>query len=126
MKTGFAAVCASSPPCQRLRRNRHAVGSVEQLCAVASGPLADKDHWEGVYGRKGADEVSWFRPHLERSLSFIENASVARDAAIIDVGGGASTLRRRSPGARLSIGAAEVDRANQHLRAGLVDEMHVA
>jgi SAM-dependent methyltransferase len=54
--------------------------------------MANKDHWEGVYERKGADQVSWFRPHLERSITFIENAGVARSAGIIDVGGGASTL----------------------------------
>ena len=31
-------------------------------------------------------------PHLEQSLRFIEEAGLDRDAAIIDVGGGASTL----------------------------------
>jgi SAM-dependent methyltransferase len=54
--------------------------------------MAGKNHWEGVYERKGADEVSWYRPHLERSLAFLQNAGVPRDAAIIDVGGGTSTL----------------------------------
>jgi SAM-dependent methyltransferase len=52
----------------------------------------DKDHWDSVYGRKAADAVSWYRPHLDRSLAFIEGAGVAKDAAIIDVGGGTSTL----------------------------------
>ncbi len=50
------------------------------------------EHWEGVYGRKKTDEVSWFRPHLEQSLSYIEGAGLARDAGLIDVGAGASTL----------------------------------
>jgi len=49
-------------------------------------------HWEGVYGRKKADEVSWYRPHLERSLEFIDRALLPRDAHILDVGAGASTL----------------------------------
>lgn len=31
-----------------------------------------KDHWENVYQRKSPDEVSWYRPHLERSMGFIE------------------------------------------------------
>jgi SAM-dependent methyltransferase len=53
---------------------------------------ADQAHWDDVYGRKRADEVSWFRPHLERSLAFIAAAQLDLDAAIIDVGGGASTL----------------------------------
>jgi 2-polyprenyl-3-methyl-5-hydroxy-6-metoxy-1,4-benzoquinol methylase len=36
--------------------------------------------------------VSWFRPHLETSIALIERAAGERDAAIIDIGGGASTL----------------------------------
>ncbi|MEW5738652.1 MAG: class I SAM-dependent methyltransferase [Myxococcota bacterium] len=49
-------------------------------------------HWEGVYGRKRSTEVSWYRPHLESSLAFIEGSGLSKDTAIIDVGGGASTL----------------------------------
>ena len=54
--------------------------------------MTDRGHWEGIYGRKTAEEVSWFRPHLERSLHFIESAGLPLDAAIIDVGAGESTL----------------------------------
>jgi SAM-dependent methyltransferase len=49
-------------------------------------------HWESVYGTKPPDQVSWFRPHLERSLSFVESSNVPLDAGIIDVGGGASSF----------------------------------
>jgi len=49
-------------------------------------------HWENVYGTKAPDQVSWFRPHLETSLSFIERSAPTRSARIIDVGGGESTL----------------------------------
>ncbi len=49
-------------------------------------------HWDDIYGRKGADAVSWYRPHLERSVELIEHARMGAGAAIIDVGGGASTL----------------------------------
>ena len=51
-----------------------------------------KKHWDDVYGSKAPDQVSWYRPHLERSLRFIEEAKLPRNAAIIDVGGGTSTL----------------------------------
>lgn len=54
--------------------------------------MSAKDHWESIYERKAPDQVSWYRPHLERSLEFIERAGLAADAAIIDVGGGSSTL----------------------------------
>ncbi len=51
-----------------------------------------KAHWENVYRTKGRDEVSWFREHLDTSLRMITNTGVGKDAAIIDVGGGNSTL----------------------------------
>jgi 2-polyprenyl-3-methyl-5-hydroxy-6-metoxy-1,4-benzoquinol methylase len=51
-----------------------------------------KAHWEDVYRRLPADAVSWYRPHLETSLELIERVARARDASIIDVGGGESTL----------------------------------
>lgn len=51
-----------------------------------------KQHWENVYQTKGRDEVSWFREHLDTSLRMITNTGVGKDAAIIDVGGGNSTL----------------------------------
>lgn len=49
-------------------------------------------HWEGVYARKAPDAVSWYRAHLEQSLSFVERAGLPRDGALLDVGGGASTF----------------------------------
>lgn len=51
-----------------------------------------KRHWERVYTTKTPDAVSWYRPHLERSLALIERAADKHAAAIIDVGGGESTL----------------------------------
>lgn len=51
-----------------------------------------QEHWEAIYGAKGPQDVSWYRPHLDRSLKFIDEARLSPDAAIIDVGGGASTL----------------------------------
>lgn len=51
-----------------------------------------KQHWENVYRTKGREEVSWFREHLDTSLRMITNTGVGKDAAIIDVGGGNSTL----------------------------------
>lgn len=51
-----------------------------------------KSHWDHVYQIKGPTGVSWFRPHLEQSLRFIERVVPDRAAALIDVGGGESTL----------------------------------
>jgi 2-polyprenyl-3-methyl-5-hydroxy-6-metoxy-1,4-benzoquinol methylase len=51
-----------------------------------------RQHWDQVYAVKGPTEVSWYQPHLERSLALIESVAVNRSTAIIDIGGGASTL----------------------------------
>lgn len=51
-----------------------------------------KAHWEKVYTTKATDQVSWYRAHLEMSLSLIERAAAGLLASIIDVGGGESTL----------------------------------
>jgi 2-polyprenyl-3-methyl-5-hydroxy-6-metoxy-1,4-benzoquinol methylase len=52
-----------------------------------------QQHWEKIYGTKASNQVSWFRPHLETSLALVERATRGNQAAaIIDVGGGASTL----------------------------------
>ena len=54
--------------------------------------MSEKETWEAIYRRKQSDEVSWYRPHLDFSLRFIEAARLSPAAAILDVGGGASTL----------------------------------
>ncbi len=51
-----------------------------------------KEHWETVYTTKATDEVSWFQPHAQLSLDLIKAAATVKNAGIIDVGGGASTL----------------------------------
>ena len=54
--------------------------------------MNQKAHWDKVYSTKPAEAVSWFAPHLETSLKLIHTASARKDAAIIDIGGGESTL----------------------------------
>ena len=51
-----------------------------------------KTHWEKVYSNKSALEVSWFQQEPRLSLRLIRNSRLEPAAAIIDVGGGASTL----------------------------------
>jgi 2-polyprenyl-3-methyl-5-hydroxy-6-metoxy-1,4-benzoquinol methylase len=54
--------------------------------------MSAEQHWKNVYATKAATAVSWYAPHLARSLQLIEAAAPDREARIIDVGGGASTL----------------------------------
>jgi SAM-dependent methyltransferase len=51
-----------------------------------------RSHWEQVHATKDPEQVSWFRPHLERSLELIERAAPDWLASIVDVGAGQSTL----------------------------------
>lgn len=53
---------------------------------------AEQQHWDRVYQTKDATELSWYRAHLDTSLGLIDQAAPGRTAAIIDVGGGESTL----------------------------------
>jgi len=54
--------------------------------------MNNREHWESVYSRKAATEVSWYQAEAERSLDLIRRTTPDRAAPIIDVGGGASTL----------------------------------
>lgn len=49
-------------------------------------------HWQQVYTTKATDAVSWYRPHLDQSLAFIDALGLDADVPILDVGAGASTL----------------------------------
>jgi SAM-dependent methyltransferase len=49
-------------------------------------------HWDGIFTNKAANEVSWYRPHLDVSLDLIQRCAPARSAAIVDVGAGEATL----------------------------------
>lgn len=49
-------------------------------------------HWQNVYATKGEAEVSWFQNSPAMSLEMIRAANPDHDAAIIDIGGGASRL----------------------------------
>ena len=51
-----------------------------------------QQHWNKVYETKGVQEVSWYQPRPELSLALITASGSGKDAGIIDVGGGVSTL----------------------------------
>lgn len=51
-----------------------------------------KSHWEQVYRQNGPEQVSWFQREARLSLELIQGAVPDRDASILDVGAGASTL----------------------------------
>lgn len=54
--------------------------------------MSDARHWDAIYAARAADRLTWYQPHLERSLAFIRDMKLDLAARIVDVGGGASTL----------------------------------
>jgi SAM-dependent methyltransferase len=54
--------------------------------------MSQREHWQAVYRRRPASEVSWYQPEAKVSLDLIRRVAPDLDAPIIDVGGGASTL----------------------------------
>ena len=80
-----------------------------------------KTHWEAVYSSRPVTETSWHQKDPRFSLSLIENAGVGTEAALIDVGGGASLLvdYLLESGYRdltvLDISAAALEQARQRL-----------
>ena len=51
-----------------------------------------RGHWQTVYETKAPTDVSWYQPVPQRSLALIQSTGLPSDAALLDVGGGASTL----------------------------------
>jgi SAM-dependent methyltransferase len=49
-------------------------------------------HWDSAYRTRGVAGVSWFEATPSVSLSMIEILGVPPDGAVIDIGGGASSL----------------------------------
>jgi len=53
---------------------------------------AKQQHWNEVYANRAADTVSWFQASADMSALMIADSGVDKDAAIIDIGSGASVL----------------------------------
>ncbi|WP_333809193.1 class I SAM-dependent methyltransferase [Flavobacterium sp.] len=51
-----------------------------------------KQHWETVFTTKAENEVSWYQQQPQTSIQLIQACKVAKDAKIIDIGGGDSYL----------------------------------
>ena len=54
--------------------------------------MNNRRHWQAVYRERSAGEVSWYQSDPRVSLSLIRRCELAPNAALLDVGGGASVL----------------------------------
>ena len=54
--------------------------------------MGTREHWETVYKTKSITEVSWRQREARVSVDLITRVAPDLESAIVDVGGGASTL----------------------------------
>ena len=59
---------------------------------ATEGSPDPRKHWESVYSAKATTEVSWYQSEATLSHELIRKVAPDRSSAILDVGGGASTL----------------------------------
>ena len=55
-------------------------------------PVSSSEHWQRVYTARNEEELSWYEPVPGISLDLLLTLSLQKDAAILDIGGGASHL----------------------------------
>lgn len=51
-----------------------------------------KSHWERTFEARSPAQTSWYTPHLQHSIRWIEESGLPKTTAILDVGAGRSTL----------------------------------
>lgn len=51
-----------------------------------------KEHWEKVFATKAENEVSWYQEKPETSIKFFRENNIAKNAKILEIGGGDSHL----------------------------------
>ncbi len=54
--------------------------------------MSMQEHWQAAWDGADARAKSWYEAEPAQSLDYVEACAIARHEAIIDVGGGASTL----------------------------------
>jgi SAM-dependent methyltransferase len=85
--------------------------------------MGDRAHWNERYRAIGATEVSWYEPEPTVSLELLDALGVTPADAVIDVGGGASSLvdhllaRGHRDVAVLDLSAVALDEARRRLPA---------
>jgi SAM-dependent methyltransferase len=80
---------------KRLQRGRSSwrrCGAFEIVVNPSDDPAKRKHHWERFWSTSEPRNASWYQDSPEASLHLINATRVSRDARILDVGGGASTL----------------------------------
>jgi hypothetical protein len=51
-----------------------------------------KQHWNEKYASSPVNQLGWYESRSEPSLRLIENCATPKEAGLIDIGSGATTL----------------------------------
>ena len=87
-------------------------------------PGGRADHWNSVYDTRGEDGVSWYQAVPAITLALLDLLGIGRDAAAIDIGGGASVVvdhllaRQFTNISVLDVSTVALDSARARLGAG--------
>jgi SAM-dependent methyltransferase len=57
-----------------------------------AGPPDTAEHWDTLYSQRTPTTLTWFQEHPAVSLALFDALGVRSDQAVLDVGGGTSTL----------------------------------
>jgi len=64
----------------------------QPAAAAPHGRTDRTTHWDTVYETRGAHGISWYQREPSTSLELFDALGATPDTAVIDIGGGASTL----------------------------------
>jgi EEF1A lysine methyltransferase 2 len=88
-----------------------------------------KNHWDKVYTKNELNKLGWYEETPQPSLDLINSCNLKKDAAILDVGSGTSTLIKNlirdsySNISALDISQVALDRAKQLLTPGEAEKV---
>jgi EEF1A lysine methyltransferase 2 len=89
-----------------------------------------KNHWDKVYTKNELNKLGWYEETPQPSLDLINSCNLNKDAAILDVGSGTSTLIKNliqnsySHIVALDISQVALDRAKQLLTSEEVEKVN--
>lgn len=69
--------------------------SDKNSCCSSTGAMPDKDlksHWEEAYDKAVIKKLGWYEEHPEPSLRLIKKSALKKDAVLLHVGAGTTTL----------------------------------
>lgn len=62
------------------------------MAKILSNPKEKEDHWNAVHLRSDERTFSWYQSAATESFALLEDLGIHPDAALVDVGGGASNF----------------------------------